>query len=376
MSEPITTAAEKDTASDNPQPFDVVARDVEFFQRHLRNFVPPGAFDAHGHLYDLGHLRSQMNASLALGPERNDWKSYQDHTNRWMGDRTPTGGLFFAFPDSDLDFDAANQLIGDEATTHDGVRGLIIVQPEHDPDKVDDQIEAQGFAGIKVYHLFAARPDTQQAACEEFLPEWAWQIADRRDLVIMLHIVRPLSLCDPANQSYLRDHCLRYRNAKVILAHVARGFCSTHTFDAIDSLRGLDNVFFDQSAVTEPHGVEAVLKTFGTTRLLFGLDYPISQSRGRCVNIADGFLWIDHKNQNWQASPYAQHTITGNECIQALRMACRNQRLNDTDVERIFSLNARQLLNVGPQPDGQTGQRLGRHVWNGCRARRTAGPIR
>ena len=124
MSGPITTAAEKDTVSDGPQPFDVVSRDVEFFQRHLRNFVPPESFDAHGHLYDLRHLRSRMNAKLALGPERNDWKAYQDHTIRWMGDRAPTGGLFFAFPDSDLDFTAANQLIADEAATHHGVRGF------------------------------------------------------------------------------------------------------------------------------------------------------------------------------------------------------------------------------------------------------------
>ena len=30
------------------------------------------------------------------------------------------------------------------------------------------------WAGFKVYHVFAARPDTFNAGTEEFLPDWAW----------------------------------------------------------------------------------------------------------------------------------------------------------------------------------------------------------
>ncbi len=341
-----------------PGPYEVAPRDVEFFQRYLRNFVPPDAFDVHGHMYALDHL-GVPNAAVQPGPARTDWETYHHDTSLWMGDRAPTGGLFFPFPSKSLDFDAANAHMADQIVQHDNLRGLIIVAPEDDPDEIDRQIDKHHFSGIKVYHLFSGREKTQDAFCEEFLPEWAWEIADRRGQVIMLHIVRARSLDDPANQKYLREHCLRYRNAKVILAHAARGFCSTHTFDSIDSLRGLDNVFFDQSTVSEPHGIEAIFKAFGTTRMMFGMDYPISQLRGRCINIADSFLWLYHDTLDWQKdSQFAQHTLQGNECVMALKMACRNQRLTDSDVERVFATNARQLLGVGPQSDGRTGQRL------------------
>lgn len=81
-----------------------------------------------------------------------------------------------------------------------------------------------------MYHLFTTQKlvTTQDATADGFIPEWAWELANERGLVIMLHMVLKRSLADVRNQQYIRSHCLKYPNAKLILAHAARGFCGYH----------------------------------------------------------------------------------------------------------------------------------------------------
>src|SRR5206468_4329733 len=119
----------------------------------------------------------------------------------------------------------------------------------------------------------------------EFLPEWAWELANRHALAIMMHIVLPQALSEPRNQSYIRERCRKYPSAKLVLAHAARGFNARHTVDAIDTIRGLDNVFFDTSAVCEPSAFEAILRAFGPSRLMYGSDFPVSEMRGRNLSV-------------------------------------------------------------------------------------------
>ncbi len=200
------------------------------------------------------------------------------------------------------------------------------------------------------------QPNTFEAPTEAFLPDWAWELADRRGLAIMLHIVRAGALADPINQAYIRQHCLRYPNARLILAHAARGFCGAHTVAGIASLRGLDNIYFDTSAVCEAAPLEAILREFGPRRLLFGTDFPVSEMPGRCVSIGDGFTWLFEDNVAWDKSAFAQPVLVGVESLLALKQACRTLRLHDTDIEHIFGHNARQLLGITPPADGSRAQ--------------------
>ncbi len=183
--------------------------------------------------------------------------------------------------------------------------------------------------------------------------------------MIMLHMVLPRALAESKNQRYIRQHCQRYRGAKLILAHAARGFCGKHTVEGIDSLRGLDNVFFDTSAVCEPAALEAILKVFGPTRLFFGADFCVSEMRSRCVDLADGFLWLDEIRADFSESRFARPTLLGIESLLALKQACRNQQLIDSDVEEIFCLGARRLLGLPlprTMPDVQAAYREAKEI--------------
>jgi glutamate-1-semialdehyde 2,1-aminomutase len=340
---------------------EVTEYDLDLWHRHLADFVPPDSFDAHAHLWRTQDLGSPTPALAAAGPAVVTRATYDERLSLWMPDRCPTGGLFFPFPTRVLEVEGANRHLADEMRKDPHSRGLMIATPRQDPSAVERELDEDGFVGFKVYHLFAERPDTLFAPTGEFIPEWVWELCDQRGLFIMLHMVLPRAVAEEENQRYIREHCIRYPNAKLILAHAARGFCGRHTVEGIASLRGLDNVFFDTSAVCEASAFEAILEVFGPTRLWHGADFCVTEMRSRCVNLADGFLWLDEIRADFSKSRFARPTLLGLESLLALKEACLNQHLDATDVEEIFCLGARRQLGLPlprPVPDVQAAYRV------------------
>ena len=340
-------------------------RDLEIWQRELHKFVPPDAFDAHAHLWRVADLGQHAPLLAAAGPAQVNYEVYRNRVTTWMPGVCPTAGLFFPWPTSVLDIDAANHFLGEQISEHPEVNGLMIATPDQQPDQVERQLTRNGFVGFKVYHLFAQHEDSFFCAADEYIPEWVWELSDQHGLVIMLHMVMPRALAEPDNQTYIRQRCHNYPNAKLILAHAARGFCGKHTVAGIDSLRGLDNVFFDTSAVCESAAFEAILKVFGPTRLWFGTDFCVTEMRSRCVDLADGFLWLDEVEADYSKSRFARPTLLGIESLLALKQACRNQHLTDGDIEEVFCLAARRQLGIQPPrslPDVQQTYRQAKQI--------------
>ncbi len=335
--------------------------DRELFEHKLADFVPDDVFDVHAHLYDLRHLAPEASEAEFAGPAAVTLDVLRGCMQRWMGDRAAQDGLYFPFPMRHVDPWAANEFLAAALRDRSGSRALMLVRPADQPDDVVRQLDEHQFAGFKVYHVYAARPDTFQAEQGEFLPEWLWELADARELVIMMHMVLPRALADARNQTYIREHCLRYPGAQLILAHAARGFCAGHTVEGITALRGLSNVHFDTSAVCEPTAFEAILKACGPSRLMYGSDFPVSELRGKSLSVGDGFFWLYEHNAEWQSWPHAAPQLVGLESLLALRQACQSVGLVARDVEQVFAGNARQLLKL-IVPDGACGQRLYREA--------------
>lgn len=325
-----------------------------YFDKFLRSFVPPDAFDAHMHLYRGEDATASLPKELLDEQGNASWAAYCKNVERWMGDRRPSGGLIFTIPKVGMDMAGANRFVADEVRRQPGSRALMMIHPKDDPAQVEATLKADGFVGFKVYHVFSGMPDTFEAPTSAFIPEWAWELANTHGLAIMLHMVKARAMADTTNQSYIREHCLQYPNAKLILAHAARGFSGGHTVEGIAALRGIDNVYCDNSAVCEAVPMEAVIREFGTGRLMFGTDFPVSDMRGRCVTIGDGFQWLYEDTLDWQKSKFAHPQFIGLESLRALQQACHTLRLRDDDVERIFSTNARQLLGITQPTTGQT----------------------
>lgn len=325
--------------------------DREFVAREIEPFLPDRVFDAHAHLFCHAHYApGTLPAQLAGAPAEVGLAVYRDCCE-WLhpGGRT-VGGLFFglAFTGDRAANDAfvAQEVRQGQAQGFHAL-GQLLIAPSMDPDEVRQQVRTYNFAGLKPYHTMAqvAGP-TFQAPIEAYLVEDHVRIAHEEGLTVTLHIVRDRALADPLNQATIRRYCETYPNMRLILAHAARGFNPWHTIEGIASLRGLPNVWFDTSAVTEAGAFEAIVETMGHDRLLYGTDFYISHLRGRCVAIGDSFHWFYADEMNLvEKHTTLQPVLVGLESLRSLRLACQRLKLREAQIEDIFYNNAVELLS-------------------------------
>jgi len=328
----------------------VTDQDRELFDRELDSFVPPTIFDAHGHWYRADHFAADAMPDLVQsGPAVAGSAAYDDAIGRLIPNRR-TEGLFFPFPHARLDVDAANEFLFQEMLRRPGSRGQMLITPTQDPEFIRETVRRCGFVGLKCYHVYSSRRPTFDSRIDDFLPEEHVRIAHEEGLSITLHIVRARALADAANQEWIRRRCEAYPNMRLILAHAARGFNPHHTILGIHSLRGLSNVWFDTSAVTDSGAVEAIVNTLGHARVLYGADFPVSHLRGRCVALGDSFFWISTDNTN-RSVPYAplDLALVGHEALRTLKVAALSLKLADSHIEDIFHRNAKRLFHLDDQ---------------------------
>lgn len=321
--------------------------DRELFARDLQTFVPERIVDAHVHWYRQSDFpESGRPAMVASGPEI----AGSDAFNSAMSELLPgrrVAPIAFPLPNAALDAAAANQFLIDELSRSPQARGQLLVTPADDPEQIRETVRRHGLVGLKCYHVYAPTTPTFQAEISAFLPDAQLQIAHDEHLTITLHIVKSTALADAGNQEWIRDRCQRYPGMRLILAHAARGFNPHHTISGIAAIAGLNNVWFDTSVVTDSGAIEAIVRTFGPQRVLYGSDYPVSQLRGRCVALGDSFFWISAANTQLQV-PYAdlQLSLIGLEALRTLKVAAMSLGLSDRDVEAIFCENARELWSL------------------------------
>ncbi|MDP6360051.1 MAG: hypothetical protein QF473_33360, partial [Planctomycetota bacterium] len=132
--EPVVSPAGQ---AGNANHFVVHPSDRELFQKHLHSFVPPGAFDAHAHVYDLRHISPGTPEDAFGGSPEITISRIQECTGKWMGDRVIRDGLYFPFPIRGLDASEANLFLATDLKNHSGSRGLMIVRPQDDPDAIE-----------------------------------------------------------------------------------------------------------------------------------------------------------------------------------------------------------------------------------------------
>ena len=159
-------------------------------------------------------------------------------------------------------------------------------------------------------------------------------------------MVKDRAVADPDNQREIRQMCAKYPRARLILAHAARCFHAPNA-KGLPALRGLTNIWFDVSGVCEAAPLLAILKEFGTKRVMWGSDFPVCEIRGRAVTVGDGFAWLQWDTLDWQSPQVkANPVLVGLESLRATREAADAFGLNGKDLEDIFCDNALRLLGI------------------------------
>ncbi len=336
--------------NDTMQEFTFNDADRDHLERYVRPYLPGRIFDAHAHLfchehYALGELPDGFMGTPAI----TGIEAYRHYINWLHPDGRTAGGLFFglAFMGNRV---ANNEFVAEQMRYANAQEfwalGQMLISPDMDPEYVRQEVRRGGFVGLKPYHTMAQTTGpTFFTPIDAYLIEKHVKVAHEERLSITLHIVRDRAMADPINQAIIRRYCENYPNMQLILAHAARGFNPWHTIEGIGSLRGLRNVWFDTSAVTEAGAFEAIVDVMGHDRLLYGTDFHISHLRGRCIAIGDSFHWL-YANE---MSLNERHTnlmpvLIGLESLRSVILAIHRLRLNDHQIEDLFYGHSARLF--------------------------------
>ena len=160
-------------------------------------------------------------------------------------------------------------------------------------------------------------------------------------------MVRSRAVADPENIKWIRHYCENYPNMTMILAHSARAFQPAHALEGLPQLTGLDNLYCDSSANCEQMAHQAIIRTLGHDKLLYGSDLCASHDRGRSLGAADTFVWLYNDSPVWEEKHISiKPVLIGLEHLRSVKWACWSERLSDTQVEDIFWNNAAKVFGV------------------------------
>ena len=343
--------------------------DLALVGAKLKGFMPAQVFDIHAHLYHPDHYASVAWKFLE-GKGVFTCASHRTALSRYMSMQT-LHGLYFGLPHKTSNRAVDNAWVAAE-TKANGTplsRSLMVVSPEDDQAMVAAALRSGQFCGLKVYHCYSSRPDTMNARVSEFAPDWMWELLHETRGVLMLHIVRDDAMADPDNQAELRRFCRAYPNARLVLAHIARSFNYRHARRGLRAIADLENAVVDTSAICESEAFRCALELLGPRRILWGSDFPVSESRGRCVSTGETFFWLhpeslrdDHRTP----TPSAM-TLIGIESLLCLREACEDAGLTQGDLNAIFRENALRILAPRLPAEVAPPEKSGPELWQHAR---------
>jgi len=320
-------------------------RDDALVER-VRGFLPRRIFDIHAHLHDARFYPPAAWPMLAsISP-----LGCGQHRSSLLRLLQPLeiSGLHFPLPHAGADRPGVNSWLAAEVSAHGtpASRSLILAAPEDGPESLARQLALPGVCGFKVYHCYASRRPTTDSEIEEYAPDWMWELLDGVGGILMLHVVRDAAMADEANQRSLRRLCRRYPRVQVVLAHVARSFNHHHALTGLRAVASLDNVVVDTSVICDESAFAEAIKILGVHRVLWGSDFPVSEFRGRCVTVGDGFHWLyAREGQGASLEGFdARASLIGLESLVALQGACERASLTAADLSLLFDGNARRVL--------------------------------
>jgi len=310
----------------------------------INSWLPDRIFDAHAHIYHTDHLTTTDHPFNRYGTTTSKrlLESQQEiYSNRKF--------RAMMLPNPDMSFN--------DRKIRDKVNAWIVEQLEDAPqcvaeayvmpgDTVED-IEAMlvhpRIRGFKCYRYTSTHEGNNfQSDLWEFLPESVWQVADKHGLCITVHLVKDAALSDPDNLAHVKEMTTKYPNAKLILAHCARGFAAWTVMESARELKGIDNIYYDTAAVCESNAIFEVIRQAGADHVMWGTDYPIDRSHGKPITCGTNFHWMYKDNmKNPDNCPVALITI---ESLFAMYQACLMLDATKEDVENIFYNNAVKLF--------------------------------
>lgn len=313
----------------------------------LQDFIPEKVFDAHAHMQNTEYLPQGNSLFRIYGTtsmERflaDQKELYGNRKFRALILPTPSS----LFNDDPAVRDRMNAWLSEELYRAPDCVGAVYVVPGDTVSDIESMLTNPQIRGFKCYHLSAeTNGPTWEAEVGEYLPESAWQVADRRGMSITVHMVKEHALSDEKNMTYFRKMTGKYPNAKLILAHCARGFASWTAIEAVRKLKGIPNLYYDMAAITDAATMFEVIRQAGPDHVMWGTDYCIDRAHGKAVNCGDSFRWIyAHKLPEDVNFPVCKTVL---ESLLSFWQASLMLDLSEADIRMIFYGTACRLFGL------------------------------
>ena len=333
--------------------------DHAFWESHLADWLPESIIDAHVHITDpalrhvpmTGEMRRQYWVSEVLEPMTAETLE-ECYRTVFPGKRVTC--VAFGSPDLDYDIDASNDYVQQECSKRDW-RGLSLLLPQWDQEKIEKELARPGIVGLKPYYsMIGLNRDTRdqyiEASIFDFLPHHVLEVLDEHRAWVTLHVPKAGRLGHPDNLREIREIRRRYPHIVLVIAHLGRCYTEKHAREGILPLADDPGLFFDTSAVVNPDSHRIALEAVGTERLIYGTDNPVFFMRGRRQFTENSY--VNRTNHDFffnkvRESPEieANYTLMMYEDIFAIKTAM--QQLGITDMasrESIFCRNAERKM--------------------------------
>lgn len=337
--------------------------DEAFYNTRIKDYLPEHIIDVHTHVWlEEFHKRKE-------GPSRTvSWpsavardNSIEDHIASYqiMFPKIKVTPMIFSNLSPKDDLDVGNAYISKSAAKY-RFPSLMYAQPELTQDELERKVKDGGFLGIKVYLDFSpSYIPVNEIRIYDFLTREHLEVADKNGWIVMLHIPRNDRLKDPVNIAQMVEIDQKYKNTKVIIAHVGRAYCDEDVGDAFLHLSKTQRLYFDISANCNHWVFRQLLKNIDHKRVLFGSDLPILRMRtkricenGKYVNLVPKGLYQgvegDPHMRECTGEVAEQMTLFMYEELDAFLRAIKEEGLKDSAIEDTFFNNAFHMLkNAG-----------------------------
>jgi predicted TIM-barrel fold metal-dependent hydrolase len=229
-----------------------------FYYDEISQTLPPEILDFHTHTW------SSEDWKFKPWETQKDGGSYMVCEENYPPEKLLADGqqcfpdkqyraVVFGYPTPAVDLEKDIRFVASAAKKHKNLYPLIMAGKDFKvpQEQLKEQLRSGGFFGYKVFMNWMG-DDYGNVSIEDMLSDNEMALADELRLIVLLHVPRAGRLADPEIQRGVQWLSKEYPNAQIVLAHCGRCYLPAEMQKAVDSVKGLSNVYMDTSMVMDP----------------------------------------------------------------------------------------------------------------------------
>jgi len=340
---------------DYPFPLDYEPEiDDPVIHDELGPWLPDEIFDFHSHVYRDQDVPSRKGESRNPSmPHVCDYYPLENylHAMEHLFPGKTLHALLFNTIDPAGDLRDQNEYLARVTADQPNLHALMLCGLSEDEEALEAELRAGHFLGFKPYWSYVTHEHGVPQAdvtLEDMIPPGQRRLADRLGLMQLVHIPRLGRLADPVNVDGMIRLCEQCPNSTIIMAHFGRAYFP----EAVGDLKALpqcDNLYIDFSMVQSWEACEILIDRFGPDKILFGLDMPVAQEKGKLLSANGQRHFFTKRVHPWSihnsAGTYKMRcTFYAYEIVRAFKVAAERLGLSRQDVRNVFCDNGLRLV--------------------------------